>query len=118
MRAFVALLCVLAVVPVATAVSRGASAPNVRGMFVRSTQTTVCRQGDPCDPPPPTAFLLFTRNGHSTRVTVAANGAFAVRLAAGFYRVSVPDRGSAVSPATIRVPPTGVIRPRLVQRFG
>ena len=119
MRALVALLCVLAAAAVAVTVSTGAAAPNVRGTFVRSNQTPICTQGDPCDPPPRATFLLFTRGGHSIRVTLAANGTFAVRLAAGLYRVSVlPNLGSTVSPASIRVPATGVIHPRLVQRSG
>jgi hypothetical protein len=119
MRAFRAVVCVLAVASVAAAASGGASTPNVRGTFVRSTQTSVCRQGDPCDPPPQAAFLLFTRLGHSTRVTLGANGTFSVRLAAGLYTVSVlPGRGSTVTPGTVRVPRAGVIHPRFVQRTG
>lgn len=48
---------------------------------------------------------------------LGANGAFAVRLAAGFYRVTVlPSQNSTVSPAVIRVPRAGVIHPRFVQK--
>jgi hypothetical protein len=116
-RASVALFCVLAATSVAAAASSGASGTNVRGTFVRSTQTTKCSQGEPCDPPPQAAFLLFTRNGHSTRVRIGANGTFAVQLAGGLYRVSVlPSQGSTVSPAAIRVPRVGVIHPRFLQR--
>jgi hypothetical protein len=107
---------VLAAASVAAA-SSGASGTNVRGTFVRTTQTTKCYPGESCDPPPQAAFLLFTRNGHSTRARLGANGAFAVQLASGLYRVSVlPSNGSTVSPAAIRVPLTGVIHPRFVQR--
>lgn len=117
MRAYVVLLCVLAATSIAAAASSGASAPNVRGTFVRSTQITNCYLGEPCDPPPPAAFLVFTRNGHSTRVRLGANGTFAVTLAGGFYRVTVlPSQSSTISPAAIRVPRVGVIHPRFIQR--
>jgi hypothetical protein len=116
-RALVALLCVLAVASIAAVASGGATGPNVRGTFVRSTATPGCSQGDPCDPPPPTAFLLFTRKGHSTRVRLGFNGAFAVRLAGGFYRVTaLPSQNATITPASIRVPRTGVIHPRFVQK--
>jgi hypothetical protein len=116
-RAYVVLLCVLAAASIAAAASSAASAPNVRGTFVRSTQATNCYPGEPCDPPPPAAFIVFTRNGHSTRVRLGANGAFAVRLAGGLYRVTVfPSQTSTVSPAAIRVPRFGVIHPRFIQR--
>ena len=115
-RAFLALVCVLLVAAVAAAASGGTTGPNVRGTFVRSNSAMGCYEGEPCDPPPPTAFLLFTHNGHSTRVRLGANGAFAVRLAGGFYRVTaLPSQGAAISPASIRVPRTGVIHPRFVQ---
>jgi hypothetical protein len=116
-RASVSLLCVFAVALIAASVSSGASGPNVTGKFVRTTSITGCYQGEPCDPPPQAAFLLFTRNGHSTRVRLGANGAFAVRLAAGVYTVRVlPSQSSTVSPTSIRVPRTGVIHPRFVQK--
>lgn len=119
MRASAALICLLAVASIAAAASSGASAPNVTGTFVRSASTVGCYPGEPCDPPPPreAAYLVFTRNGSSTRVRLGANGAFAVRLAAGFYRVTVlPSQNSTVSPAVIRVPRAGVIHPRFVQK--
>lgn len=119
MRASAALICLLAVASIAAAASSGASAPNVTGTFVRSATTAGCYPGEPCDPPPiaQAAFLVFTRNGSSTRVRVGVNGSFAVRLAAGFYRVTVsPSQNSTVSPAAIRVPRVGVIHPRFVQK--
>jgi hypothetical protein len=116
-RASVVLACVLAAASLAAAASSGASGPNVRGTFVRSTEVVNCSPGEPCDPPPQTAFLLFTRNAHSTRVRLGATGSFAVRLAAGLYRVTaLPNQGSTVSPASIRVPAAGVIHPRFVQK--
>jgi hypothetical protein len=117
MRASAVLFVLLAVASVATTSSSGALAPNVKGTFVRSTAVTTCYPGEPCDPPPQAAFLVFARNGHSTRVRLGANGAFAVRLGAGLYGVSVlPGHSSPVSPATVRVPRVGVVHPRLVQR--
>jgi hypothetical protein len=117
MRASAALLGLLAVTLLVAASSGGAVTPNVQGTFVRSSQSTTCYQGEPCDPPPQAAFLLFTRNGHSTRARLAAHGAFAVELAAGVYRVSVlPGNSSTVSPSTLRVPRVGVIHPRFVQK--
>jgi hypothetical protein len=111
------LLGLLASALVATTASSGALAPNVRGTFVRSSNVGACFPGEPCDPPPTAAFLLFTRNQHSTRVRLGATGAFAVRLAGGVYRVSVlPGHSSTVSPAMLRVPRVGVIHPRFVER--
>jgi hypothetical protein len=102
---------------VVAAASGGAVAPNVKGTFVRSTTTMSCYPGEPCDQPPQAAFLVFARNGHSTRARLGAHGAFAVRLGAGLYRVSVrPSHGSSVRPATVRVPAVGVIHLRFVQR--
>lgn len=87
------------------------------GKFIRSAPTAGCYQGEPCDPPPPAAFLVFTRKGHSTRVRIGANGNFAVRLAGGFYRVTVlPSQSTTLAPASIRVPRVGVIHPRFVQK--
>lgn len=101
---------------VATA-SSGALAPNVRGTFVRTSSMPTCYTGEPCDPPPTAAFLLFTRNGQSTRVRLGATGAFTVRLPSGLYRVSVlPGHSSTVAPAMLRVPRVGVIHPRFVER--
>jgi len=101
----------------AATASSGALAPNVRGTFVRTSSTPTCYTGEPCDPPPTAAFLLFTRNGQSTRVRLGATGAFAVRLTSGLYRVSVlPGHSSTVTPAMLRVPRAGVIHPRFVEQ--
>src|SRR5512133_2855944 len=103
----------LAVTSIGAATSSGASAPNVTGKLVRSSPNVGCYQGEPCDPPLQAAFLVFTRNGHSTRARLGENGAFAVRLASGLYHVTEwPSQSSTVSPASIRVPTTGVIHPR------
>jgi hypothetical protein len=80
---------------------------------VRTTQT--CPVGEPCDPLPSAAYVVFTRNGRATRVRLAASGAFAVHLVTGLYAVSTaPPHG--ITPATLRVPRVGVVRPRFIQR--
>ena len=107
----------LLVLVVAASSASPALPPNVKGTFVRSSQTTGCYTGEPCDQPPQAAFVTFTRNGHATRVPLGTNGSFAVHLAAGLYTVSAfPRFGSAVSPSTLRVPRVGVIHPRIGQR--
>jgi hypothetical protein len=117
MRASAALLGLLAVALAIAASSGGALSPNVTGIFVRTPHAMPCYPNEPCDQPPQAAFLLFTRNGRSTRARLDGKGAFAVRLAGGLYRVSVlPGHSSTVSPATLRVPRAGVIHPRFVQR--
>lgn len=117
MRLSAALLLVAGLV-FCSAVAGATTAPNVKGMFVRSPQTAGCFQGEPCDPPPQATFLVFSRNGVSTRVRIGATGAFSVHLAAGLYTVSVLPSHDGVSPAALRVPRLGVIHPRLVQRTG
>jgi hypothetical protein len=117
MRTSAALLGLLAVTLAGATAASGTLPPNVKGTFVRTPGSSSCYPGEPCDRPPQAAFLLFTRNDHSTRVRLGASGAFAVRLAAGLYRVTVlPGHSASVSPATLRVPRVGVIHPRLVER--
>ena len=106
---------VLACLLLLAAAASGAtpSAPNVKGTVVRATQT--CPTGDACDPLPPAAFVVFTRNGHMTRVRLAASGAFAVHLVPGLYAVSTAPT-HRTTPATLRVPRVGVVRPRFSER--
>ena len=106
----VALTCLVAV----SAVFAAAPAPNVKGSLVRSSASS-CLPGDVCDPVPPPAYVVFTRAGHSTRAKLAPNGAFALHLDAGAYSVSTAPL-HPVTPATLRVPRVGIIRPRLVER--
>ena len=117
MRVLAALVGMLALTLGATASSRGGASPNVKGTLVRGPVVITCHPNEPCDQPPFASFLVFARNGQSTRVRLGANGRFAVRLTRGLYRVSVlPSRNATVTPATLRVPRAGVIHPRFVQR--
>jgi hypothetical protein len=106
----VVLACLLVL---AGAASGATPAPNVKGTVVRTTQS--CPVGEPCDPLPSAVFVVFTRNGRVTRVKLGTSGGFAVHLAAGVYSVSTAPQ-HAVTPASLRVPRLGVIRPRFVQR--
>jgi hypothetical protein len=100
----------------ATAAYAATRTPNVKGTVVRSSTGSGCFPGEPCDPPPPATFVVFSRNGQTTNVRIGAGGAFSVRLAPGLYAVRLaPSRGS-LTPATVRVPRIGVAHPRLVQR--
>jgi hypothetical protein len=60
--------------------------------------------------------VAFTRNGHTTRVTIGPMGSFAVRLVPGLYAVSLAPKRGGLVPASMRVPRLGVIHPRFVQR--
>ena len=115
MRASIASV-VLACLLVLAAAASGATppAPNVKGTVVRSSSPP-CPVGEPCDPLPSAIYVVFTRNGHVTRVKLGAAGGFAVHLAAGVYAVSTAP-AHAVTPASLRVPRVGVIHPRFVQR--
>jgi hypothetical protein len=106
-----ALIALLAI----SAAAGASPAANVKGSLVRASSTGGCLPGDVCDPIPPAAFVVFTRSGHATRARLAANGAFAVHLASGLYAVSTAPL-HAVTPATLRVPRTGIVHPRLVER--
>jgi hypothetical protein len=95
----------------------GATTPtlNVKGSLVRSSGGGGCYPGEACDPRPPAAFVVFSRNGHATRARLAPGGAFALHLAAGVYAVSTaPAHG--ITPSTVRVPRVGTVHPRLIER--
>jgi hypothetical protein len=93
-----------------------AQTPNVVGTFVRPALTGCGGGSDPCDPAPRGAMLTFVRDGTvSSRIRVATNGRFALRLAPGKYTVSAypTPEGRRLVPGTFRVPATGVVRLRL-----
>jgi hypothetical protein len=100
-----------------SAASAVAPAANVRGTVVRSTSAGDCYSGEPCDPLPPAIYVVFSRGSTSTRARLGANGSFSLHLAAGSYSVTVaPSLGRALTPAGVRVPRVGIVRPRLVER--
>jgi hypothetical protein len=75
-------------------------APNVRGTLVGS---------------PAAAFVLFSRPAKPTVRVRVSGGAFAVHLAPGVYTIRLAPPGSGrVTPASVRVPRTGIVRLRLV----
>jgi hypothetical protein len=113
MRSAVAGVVLACLLLVAAAASGATPAPNVKGTVVRTAQS--CPVGEPCDPPPPALYVVFTRSGRVTRVRLGPSGGFAVHLAAGVYAVSTAPP-HAVTPASLRVPRVGVIHPRFVQR--
>jgi hypothetical protein len=112
------LLAPLAVFLVAGSVAGATTRPNVRGTLVRAPVTVGCPVGEPCDPPPAASFIVFARSAHATRARLTAAGTFALRLAPGLYRVSLAPPVGTVKPATLRVPRSGVIHPRLVEKAG
>jgi hypothetical protein len=74
---------------------------------MRGPTQPVCQMGTPCSEPAKGAVLSFLRSGHAaTRVRVAFDGSYSVRLAPGRYTVRVVPAlriGSGVAPATVFV---------------
>ena len=93
--------------------------PNVRGT-VPATATGVktpagCFVDEPCDPPigAVSTSVAFSRPGHTTVRVRAVGGTFALHLAPGTYAIGVTPATGDVTPATVRVPRTGIVRLRL-----
>jgi hypothetical protein len=90
------------------------SGPNVRGVLVPSgAKTPACYPGEPCDPAPVGTYVVFSRDRRNpVRVKVRPNGSFAVRLAPGWYRISLAPRplSGHVVPARVHAPRMGVTR--------
>ena len=101
---------------VVSASSATVPAPNVRGTVIRAPGTAGCFQGEPCDPLPPAMYVVFSRGKAAVRAKLAVNGSFSLHLVPGQYTVSVAPPTGLLSPATVRVPQVGTIRPRLVER--
>jgi hypothetical protein len=82
-------------------------ASGLHGIVTRGPITPVCRVGVPCSAPAVGAVLVFSRVGHATtRVRVGAGGRYSVRLAPGYYRVTVSPAsqvGSGVRPNRVHV---------------
>jgi hypothetical protein len=79
----------------------------LHGVVTRGPTTPVCRVGVPCSAPAVGAVLVFARAGHeTTRVRSGAGGRYSVRLAPGYYTVtigSVPRIGFGLRPGRVHV---------------
>jgi hypothetical protein len=117
MRRIASLVSLLLLLAVAAG-STAAPAPNVRGVLVPAASAGGCYSGEPCDPPLPPLFVVFSQSQHVVaRARLGAGGAFALHLAPGRYTVTTaPPHADEVTPSAIRVPHAGVLRVRLVLR--
>lgn len=92
--------------------------PNVRGTvpaFSGPMMPTGCFVDEPCDLPigAVSTSVAFSRPGHATVRVHAVGGTFALHLAPGTYAIDVTPATGDVTPATVRVPRTGIVRLRL-----
>ncbi len=79
----------------------------LHGTVTRGPTAPVCRVGVPCSAPAVGAVLVFSRAGHTpVRVRVGDGGRYAVRLAPGYYTVSIgptPRIGLGIRPGRVYV---------------
>jgi hypothetical protein len=108
-RDMVRAAAVLAATCAVAATAFAGSVPATRLSGLRGTVSmpkAICLEGEPCNGPTPGVTIVFTRNGHTKRVTSDQNGAYRVTLAPGVYLVSSPSaqppRGH-VDPGRVRV---------------
>lgn len=110
-------IMVAALLGVPVASTAGAPPPNVKGTLYRGPIMPVCIEGRPCDAPARGVVLVFSHAGADVkRVTTGAAGRFALRLSPGWYAVRTlhkPRLGSALTPARLRAPASGVLTIRL-----
>jgi hypothetical protein len=104
----IAFAAAVTAVGAAVAGTTGTSGPNVHGKLDRSGGGSPgCFPDEPCDPIPVGRFVTFSRPGHApVRARVRPNGAFALRLAPGRYRISLapPPLSGHVKPSILLVP--------------
>jgi hypothetical protein len=114
MRLGASILVALALFAGASDGTTTASTPNLRGVVLSGAVAPGCYPGEPCDPPVGLAsYLGFRRSGHAmVRLRLARNGAFAIHLTPGWYRLSLaPMMGAAkLVPSVVHVPTTGIRR--------
>ena len=82
------------------------AATGLHGIVTRGPTQPVCRVGTPCTAPAVGAVLVFSRRGHAAVTARAgAGGRYTVRLAAGYYAVSIrpPAKIGGVKPREVRV---------------
>lgn len=79
----------------------------LHGVVVRGPTAPVCRVGKPCSEPAAGAALVFSRNGRVVaRARAGPRGAYSIRLAPGFYAVTLPSAprlGSGLTPKRVHV---------------
>jgi hypothetical protein len=78
----------------------------LHGVVTRGPVTPVCRVGTPCTAPAVGTVLVFSHDGRvAARARTRAGGRYSVRLAAGFYAVSVspPQQIGGLRPSQVRV---------------
>lgn len=96
----------------------GAAAPTrlssgLRGIVMRGPTKPVCTDTEPCDEPAAGAVLTFRREDHvAARVKAGSAGGYRVRLRAGRYAVTTPNRGvgTGLTPRAVRVPSGRIAR--------
>ena len=80
---------------------------------MRGPTKPVCLENEPCEEPAVGVVLRFSRAGQVVgRVETGAGGAYSIRLRAGVYEVSTPQRrlGATLAPSAARVPRGRVAR--------
>src|SRR5262245_28300346 len=112
MRLGASALVALALIAGASDGTTTASTPNLRGVVLSGAVAPGCYPGEPCDPPAGglATYLAFRRTGHAmVRVRLARNGAFAIHLTPGWYRLSLAPMGGTAKlvPPVVHVPTTG-----------
>ena len=79
----------------------------LHGVVTRGPITPVCTVGVPCSAPAIGAVLVFSRAGHATtRVRTGVGGRYSVRLAPGYYTVTVsplPRIGFGIRPSRVHL---------------
>jgi len=94
-----------------SAAAQAAPPPNVRGVVSATVTRTACPPGEPCDPHPAGAYVMFTRGTRLVARARVVRGAFALHLVPGRYGVRLvpPPLGGRVVPATVLVPRAGSV---------
>jgi hypothetical protein len=108
-------VAVLALVLLLAAAAQASPPPNVRGVVAASVTRGACPPGEPCDPHPVGAYVMFARGSRFVARARVVRGAFALHLAPGRYAVRLlpPPLGARVVPSTVLVPRVGNVTLRI-----